>query len=324
MSDWDKPFKTYDELISLMRSRNIIITDDNYAKECLSDISYYLLVNGHKDLFPSVEERFIVPVPLETLHYLYLIDTRLNNILFRYIIEIERSLKSKISYVVSKNYGVYTDIYDLSNSNPSDYLYRDNFKNIHMRNNILHRIKKEIIQKKREPDISHYISSHNHLPCWILINNIPFGLTIKLLQIMKSDDKTYVCDSIVHSNIELNQRKSFLSISLIILKEYRNKIAHGKKIFTNTINREIPKNIVLHISNGQITNEDYINGIGKNDLFAVILIIMNLTRGICKEQFLAELIDFFTPLKNIPLNGRGLFDLLSLPNDFLERLNNMN
>lgn len=39
MADYyDKPFKDYDELIKIMESRNIIISDISFATECLSDI----------------------------------------------------------------------------------------------------------------------------------------------------------------------------------------------------------------------------------------------------------------------------------------------
>ncbi len=43
---YDKPFKTYDELIKLMRSRNIIIVNPEFAKSVLSSLSYYNIVNG--------------------------------------------------------------------------------------------------------------------------------------------------------------------------------------------------------------------------------------------------------------------------------------
>ncbi|WP_416323865.1 Abi family protein [[Clostridium] innocuum] len=93
-------------------------------------------------------------------------DTNINNILFKNIINIEKSLKSKISYIISKKYGVYTDIEDITNNNEKDYLCRLNYKGSNHRNNTLVSIKNEINKKKKEPDVSHYLNNHNHLPCW--------------------------------------------------------------------------------------------------------------------------------------------------------------
>jgi len=46
-----KPFKTYEEQIALLRSRNLKISDADKAKEILSQTNYYKLINGYKDLF---------------------------------------------------------------------------------------------------------------------------------------------------------------------------------------------------------------------------------------------------------------------------------
>lgn len=51
ITQYDKPFLNYQELISLMESRNIIISDYDFAKRALSNISYYTLANGYKTFF---------------------------------------------------------------------------------------------------------------------------------------------------------------------------------------------------------------------------------------------------------------------------------
>ena len=97
---FDKPFKTYDQQIEILRSRNIIINDIDFAKKALCNCSYYALINGYKNTFLSVKgsDKFIEGTKFEHLYTLYFLDTSLNQILFKYILHIERSLKSKISY----------------------------------------------------------------------------------------------------------------------------------------------------------------------------------------------------------------------------------
>lgn len=49
MQNPDKPFKTYNEQISILKSRNVYIKNEVTVKQCLTDISYYSLINGYKD-----------------------------------------------------------------------------------------------------------------------------------------------------------------------------------------------------------------------------------------------------------------------------------
>ena len=95
---YDKPFKTYNELIELLRERNVIITNDEATKELLSDLTYYDLINGYKNLYPYDEnDKFTIPIPFYEFYSLHTFDTLINNIIFKYILLIEKSLKSKIS-----------------------------------------------------------------------------------------------------------------------------------------------------------------------------------------------------------------------------------
>ena len=121
---YDKPFKTYEELLQLMESRHIIIEDREFAIRALENLSYYELVNGYKNIFSAFTDSddFIQGTRFEELYTLHIIDTSLNNIIFKYILFLERALKSRISYLVSKQYGVYTDYNDLTCCNPDDYL----------------------------------------------------------------------------------------------------------------------------------------------------------------------------------------------------------
>ena len=46
---YDKPFKTYDEQIEILISRNINIPDPDFARMVLSSLSYYTIINGYKN-----------------------------------------------------------------------------------------------------------------------------------------------------------------------------------------------------------------------------------------------------------------------------------
>lgn len=91
--DYDKPFKTYDEQLSIMESRNIIINDRDFARRILSSLSYYTIINGYKNTFLSIPgtDNFSEGTNFNDLYTLHMIDTNLNtiilkNIFFVYII----------------------------------------------------------------------------------------------------------------------------------------------------------------------------------------------------------------------------------------------
>lgn len=319
---YDKPFKKNDELIELLESRNVIITDKEFAKKCISDISYYSLINGYKNLFPyDQDNKFKIPIEFYEFYNLYRFDTMINNVMFKYIIAIEKSLKSKLSYIISEKYGVFTDLGDYTNNNPDDYLCRKHYRNNNQTQSILKKIKTEISKTKNE-SVNHYKENHNHIPCWILVNGIPFGLTIKWYEILKPSEKDIICNQFISTTeITIQDKKEFFKKSLDILRKYRNNIAHGNKIFNNTISEELPKKSVLLLSNNLITKIDYKHGIGRNDIFAVIIIICMFIDEVSKNIFLNEVINIFSLFDTVTFSqDKSLLQMLKLPTDFLERL----
>lgn len=101
----DKPFKDFDNQIKILVKRNIIIKDIPFAKHVLNTVSYYKLINGYKESLlvnDSNEETFKDGITIEFLYDLHIFDITLQSILFKYILAIETSLKTKISYLIAK------------------------------------------------------------------------------------------------------------------------------------------------------------------------------------------------------------------------------
>lgn len=327
ITQYDKPFLSYQELISLMESRNIIIPDHNFAKQALSNISYYTLVNGYKNIFPIDEhtEKFIYPIDFNELYTLHLVDASLNSLLLKNILIIEHSLKSKISYVVSKNYGVYTNTEDMTNQTNGDYLNRRNYNNSSVRNNILRALKNSLTNDQRNNIVRHYEETKNHIPPWILTTTIPFGLSIKWYNILKSNDKEYVCNAFIpNSQLPVEKKKEFLSQSLKLLREYRNIIAHGNRTFSTSMNSIVPKYPLLFLTNNLLSEAEYNAGIGQKDLAAIILILIILLNDrYMASNFINDLEYIFHPYCDITFAGKTIFEVFGLPDDFFERIGNL-
>lgn len=325
--EYDKPFKTYDELIELMISRNIDVSDKAFARRALSNISYYTLVNGYKNTFLSMDDSdmFVPGTRFDELYTIHIIDTNLSSILLKYILHIEHSLKSKISYIVSMNYGVYTDFSNSVSTDVSDYLSLYNYgSSTGHRKNVLMRINECGVDTRNNLSLIHYKKNKNHVPPWILIENVPFGLAIKWYDILKNPDKSYVCENLVVSpDLSLPSKKEFLIKALNILKDYRNSIAHGHRTFENITKHELPKNPLLSLTPLLITEEEYLSNIGKNDLYSVVIIIsVLLNDSHLMKNFLRDLILLFQPYlqSNILFCGKTILKVFGMPEDVIERI----
>lgn len=322
---YDKPFKTYDEQINILISRNIHIADRDFARKVLGSLSYYTIINGYKNTFLSVPgtDNFIKGTSFNDLYTLHMIDTNLNSIVLKNILFVEQYLKTRISYLISSQYGVYTDPHDISNQNPDDYLFRDYYSRSNKgRNNILRQLKETLTSDTVNDSVAHYANIKNHIPAWILVTNITFGLTIKWYGILSGSDKTKICSTFFPvSHLSIDEQKEFLSVSLDLLRRYRNKIAHGSRVFNTSGLPVLPKSQLLKLSHSVLSPSEYNRNIGKSDLFAVILsCFILIDNRYILANFLNDLIYTLDPYSKVQMNGKSVLEILGLPNNLFDKL----
>lgn len=330
---YDKPFLTYDQLIALMRSRNIVINDEDFAKKALSNMSYYTLVNGYKSSVLSVPgtDSFMPGTRFEELYTLHTLDVSISNVVLKYILYIERSLKSKISYLVSKKYGVYTDPSNMLHNQPGDYLFRNNYSNARKNRNSTLKQLTEVINntsgsgKYRSNSLIYYQANHNHIPPWILTTSITFGQIIMWYTILKPADRLEICESFIEgSSLSDDEKKEFIKKSLDLLRDFRNDIVHGSRTILGTGKGSVPKKQVVSLSQGIITNSDYnTNVYARNGLYAILAIIVILLNDqYLMVDFVEELSFILVPYNSVRIGGKTIYQLFNLPDDIIDRLNN--
>lgn len=322
---YDKPFKTYEELIEIMESRHIEIQNKNFAIQALQNFSYYGIVNGYKNSFLQIPgtDNFIPGTKFEELYTLHIIDSSLNNIIFKYILFLEKALKSRLSYLISKKYGVYTDPYDDSFNNPNDYLYYKYYKNhSNKRINVLRSLKEYVSKPQKNPIMIHYITNKNHIPPWILTTNISYGLTIEWYNILSGNDKANICNSFVVSDCcSSDELKEFTRKAFEITKEYRNKIAHGNRTFNILSLPQLPKKQLLSLSYNTVSANEYDQKMGQDDTTAVILaLFIMLNDPYVAANFLKELRDVLEPYHSSKFNGKTIYDIFGFPGNLFQRL----
>lgn len=264
-----KDFKTVEEQIKLLKSRNIIFNDEMYAKEILLNNNYYNIINGYKDLFldNSKLDIYKLGTTFEEIYALYEFDRQLRNIFLEYILKIENSLRSLIAYYFSNKYG---------NDN---YLKLDNFEiyenianvaiekkkqNIKFIQSLIGNINKNIAKNIDNKYINHYIVNYGFIPMWVLVNILSFGDICNFYRLMKQRERVKIA-------IKFNINEVDLYSLLNILTKTRNLCAHDERLY----NYDFPPYTSINDTKyHKMLNLPKINGrysIGKNDLFAVVI-----------------------------------------------------
>lgn len=324
----DKPFLTYKQQLDKLKNKNVTWSDNFLIEESLRSHSYYGIINGYKDIFGTYfdeelqMEIFKTKTPFTKLHRLALIDNSLNNLLFKYIIYIEKSLKTKIAYVVAREYGEHEEDYLKS----SNYVSTSTLSRLSEMNNIRQQIK----NNKNSASLQHYKNNHDCIPPWIATGGIYFGTAINWYKILKGELKSEIAQEFFFlTNLtDTDKQKELLIVMLNLLQEYRNNIAHGNRTFQSNVRTELTKNHLLEaVDKRVLTESEFLSGIGKKDLFAVMISIAILINdSLLLDQYIFDLENLIMPYVRTKqqLSPRGdIFKTLNIPENVIGRLLNI-
>lgn len=258
-----KTFKTLDEQIDILIKKGLVIDDYEYAKSILLRENYFF-ISGYRHLFmnPMDNKRYIEGVTFKELYSMFLFDRQLRNIIFKNILIVENNIKSILSYVMSKNHGFKENNY----LNPNNFV-RDS-KRIRQVNDLIKKMKRQIsVNGKQHSATAHYLINYGYIPLWVVVKVLSFGIVSELYTILQYQDQKEIAD-IFNTDIDK------LILYLPIVANYRNLCAHEDICFCNRTQRVIEDtkfHKCLYITKA---NGEYIYG--KNDLFALIIILKQL------------------------------------------------
>ena len=260
-----KQFKTLDEQLEILKHKGLVINDEEYAKEVLLRENYFFL-SGYRHLFlePTNPKSYIEGATFEELYSLFLFDRQFRNIIFKNLLILENNLKSIISYRLSKKYGY----------KESDYLKPKNFdtspEKSRQVNDLLKKMKRQVHVNGRQHSATvHYLSNYGYIPLWVLVKVLSFGIVSELYSILRLDDRVAIAE-IYKTDIVT------MSTYLPILSNYRNLCAHEDILYENKTQKIINNTIYHSLLNIKQIDGEYIYG--KNDLFALIIIMKQLLK----------------------------------------------
>ncbi len=306
----DKYFLKTSEQIATLRNRHLVIDDEASVANILREENYYNLINGYKDLFlksPKADEKneeYNDGTNFLEIYSLYLFDRELRALFIKFILLIENNIKSVLAHVVSGN----------GENGHRDYLRIENFdcKSInitalasnHSRSNsqdadrrtrtseiidMISVIQREIAHqlKKNNSMIGHYMLDYGYVPLWVLVNTLSFGTISKFYSFLKQKDQNQIAR-------QFGVKPDHLETFLAVLTIFRNACAHDERFFSLRTERidhtdNSIKNTNIHESLKIEKNSSGNYIYGKNDLFAVVIILKSLLTDSKFKEFFSSL-----------------------------------
>ncbi len=265
----NKTFKSIDEQIEIFRDKGLLIDDSLKTKNILLRENYFF-ISGYRKLFmlSGKSKQFISGTTFDELYGVFLFDRRLRNTMFKFILIVENNIKSIMSHILSKKYGI----------DEKDYLEPRNFTPDHYRSkqvhDVLNKVKRQLKNNGKEHTATaHYLNHHGFIPLWILVKVLSFGIVSEFYSILKNDDQQDIANF-------YDMDTETLCVYLSILANYRNLCAHEDILFERRTQRKIPDSKYHQLLKIDQTNDEYVYG--KNDLFALIII---MKRMLSEDEF---------------------------------------
>lgn len=285
-----KPFKTYDEQIEILKSRNLIIEDEARAKLFLEKENYYNVINGYKDAFLiDGSDNFVERTKFEYLSTLYLFDKELRHNTLALLLDVENTLKSIMSYEFSQEYGGYSYL-DINSYNRYNQKIEDSVNKLIQRFNDQLSFCYNNLDKSND-NIRHYIDVYGKVPLWVFISHMTLTDLKNFFICLKMPLKNKICTHIT-SIFGKPMTADDLYNFLCIMANIRNLCAHNLRLYNfKTKNTIRPTNPLV-----ASLKEKFGKSLRYNNIISIPIIFYHLTTRTRFDFFLNS---FVAELKNL-------------------------
>lgn len=260
----DKPFMTYEQqLDKLINDKGLQIKDRDYAIKLLKNHSYFDLISGYKKPFKDKNDRYKLHTSIEDIYALYCFDDEIRTVFLRYILKVEKKIKSLISYSFCDTYGAEQAHY--LNATKYDYIPQNQDEI----NELIGKLGKIIADPKNYPYIIHQKNCYSNVPLWVLMKALTLGTVSKMYSFLPQSIQCKVSIEFPYVN------EGMLAQMLDLLARVRNVCAHNERLYsyryrTGAIDdTDMHKMLAITKKKGQ-----YIKG--KQDVYAVVIVLKYL------------------------------------------------
>lgn len=213
-----KPSLTYKEQIDLLKSRNLIINNEQFAERILSHVNYYRL--SAYGLGLRKDNIFKEDVSIEDIYGLYRFDVELRYQILKVIEIIEITIRTKIAHHIASKY------YSLA------YMDRQFFVDEDYHKQFIDEFKREKFNQRDTAFVKHHNQVYDgKMPIWVAVELFTFGTLSKLYSNMKDEDKKVIAEALSNETGIYAVSPEYMKSWLKSLVEIRNVCAHYGKIY---------------------------------------------------------------------------------------------
>ena len=257
--------------MSKINSKDYVVLD--VETNGLSSLKHDLLsISIYK---PDDNKTYLEGTTFNELYSMFLFDRQIRNIIFKNILIVENNLKSILAYVMSKNHGFKENNY----LNPNNFV-KDSKRNRQI-NDLIRKMKRQIsVNGKQHTATAHYIINYGYIPLWVVVKVLSFGIVGELYTILQYQDQKEIADVF---GVSIDSMVDYLPI----VANYRNLCAHEDICYINRTQKAIDDTKYHRLLYIPKISEEYIYG--KNDLFALIIILKQLLEEDNFNLFISEI-----------------------------------
>lgn len=263
----DKPFKTYEELLTKLRDeKKLEIPDEAHVIELLKKHSYFSLVSGYKSLFKLPNGEYRPGTTIDDLLALFEFDEALRDIFFHNIQIVEKHIKSLLAYSFVEKYGDDQQAY----LNPNNYSFiGSTSEDTYSRCAEVKRLVQVLSDKVHVPFdqkyIAHQWQKHKNVPLWATIKAVTMGTASKMYSLCTQDIQAEVS-----REFPLVTERQLVGM-LDLLTKVRNVCAHNERLYDfNAGKKRAIQAMPLH-TQLQISKKKSYYKKGQCDLFAAMV-----------------------------------------------------
>lgn len=224
-------YSTIDQQIKKLKSQNLIINDEQIARDSLRLFGYsnliksyrepYVIISGDKKIYRS-------GVSFDQLCSLYTLDKNIRNNVMAAMLDLEEHIKESAADIVAQSFGVHQEQYLMYRNyqNKKKHKYRFSLPGILD-------VMKKALDTDKDP-IHHYQTEHGIVPPWILFKSIYFSTIANFIDLFKSEEQEKLVKVLYDTeniSLSLDAIRKLMMDTLYICLEYRNLSAHGGRVY---------------------------------------------------------------------------------------------
>lgn len=168
---------TYEQQLSILRDRNVLVENESFCLSVLESVNYYRFV-AYFLPFKQANGNYREGTRFLQVFRIYEFDRKLRGILFSALEEVEVFIRAKLAYFHAHKYGA------------EGYLSADNFSKEHDAEKFRSNIAREISSNKRSAFVKHHNEQYGgHFPVWVIVELFTFGMLSRFYSDLKIADR---------------------------------------------------------------------------------------------------------------------------------------